>query len=90
MGALAGRLGSTATMPRVFYRQRIIEDIRAGISSGQLKPGDKLPTQAQLAAQYGCSETPVKQALAILEALGLVEGHQGKGTFVTGGRQPDI
>lgn len=68
--------------PRTSFRQRIIDDIRADIASGKLKPGDKLPTYEEFAATYRCSVTPVKEALRILEALGLVEGQQGKGTYV--------
>ena len=49
----------------------------------RLKPGDQLPSTAQLAEQYRCSQTQVKTAVAFLRELGIVEGHQGKGVFVT-------
>jgi DNA-binding GntR family transcriptional regulator len=63
------------------YRS-IMEDIRAKIASGALKPGDKLPSLSQLAEQYACSQTQVKAAIAVLREIGVVEGHQGKGLFV--------
>lgn len=63
------------------YRM-IVEDIRAEIRSGELAPGDKLPSIVQLAEQYQCSQTVVKTALALLRELGEVEGHQGKAVFV--------
>lgn len=75
-------------MPRKSFAQRIIDDIRARIESGDLKPGDQLPSYAELSATYGCSLNPVTRALDTLEALGYVEGHQGKGTFVAERQTP--
>ncbi|WP_229398958.1 winged helix-turn-helix domain-containing protein [Micromonospora okii] len=70
-------------MPRVSDRQRIAQDIRDKIASGEYGPGDKLPSLRELIAHYGVSAEPVRSALLILQAEGLVEGHQGKGTYVT-------
>ncbi|WP_368051239.1 winged helix-turn-helix domain-containing protein [Micromonospora sp. C28SCA-DRY-2] len=70
-------------MPRVSDRQRIAQDIRDKISSGEYAPGDKLPSLREMIAQYGVSAEPVRSALLILQAEGLIEGHQGKGTYVT-------
>lgn len=64
-----------------FYRQ-IAEDIAAQIEAGTLKPGDKLPSTAQLKDHYDVSETVIRFAMVELKARGLVVGHQGKGTFV--------
>jgi DNA-binding GntR family transcriptional regulator len=62
--------------------QRVVEGITQLIKSGQLKPGDKLPTYAQLADEYKVSVTTTQVALRLLRDRGLVEGHQGKGTYV--------
>lgn len=62
--------------------QRVIDSIEEKIASGALKPGDRLPSIAQLAAEYNTSRTTVTNALAILRARGIVRGHQGKATFV--------
>ncbi|MEE6259212.1 winged helix-turn-helix domain-containing protein [Plantactinospora sonchi] len=62
--------------------QRVINAITEQIRSGELAPGDKLPTYAQLADQFKISVTTAQNALRILRERGLVEGHQGKGTFV--------
>lgn len=70
-------------MRRVSDRQRIAQDIRDKIASGQYAPGDKLPSLRELIAHYGVSAEPVRSALLILQAEGLVEGHQGKGVYVT-------
>lgn len=72
------------TMPRVSFTRRIVRDYRTRIESGDLASGDKLPTLDEIAAAYGCSLTPVKSAIRILEALGLVETQPGKGMYVAG------
>lgn len=77
------------TMPRDSYARRIVADIRARIESGELRPGARLPTQRQLREQYGCSENPVKRAVDMLEAAGLIETHQGKGMWVAGAEPED-
>ncbi|MEV0806990.1 winged helix-turn-helix domain-containing protein [Micromonospora sp. NPDC050200] len=61
---------------------RVVETITAQIRAGELAPGDKLPTYAQLADQYKISISTAQAALRILRDRGLVEGHQGKGTYV--------
>lgn len=65
------------------YR-RIVADIREQIRTGQLKPGDKLPSTSELMTQYATSTTAVRNAMLILRNEGLVEGHQGKGVYVAG------
>ncbi|WP_431895309.1 winged helix-turn-helix domain-containing protein [Micromonospora haikouensis] len=69
-------------MPRPPVYREIIRDIRTAIETGQLKPGERLPTIAQLCERYGASTTPVKYAMRLLEAEGLIETWQGKGMYV--------
>ncbi|MCX4474786.1 winged helix-turn-helix domain-containing protein [Micromonospora sp. NBC_01655] len=69
-------------MPRTPVYREIIRDIRTAIETGQLQPGDRLPTIAQLCEQYQASNTPVKTAMRLLEEMGLIETWQGKGMFV--------
>ncbi|MEU3457099.1 winged helix-turn-helix domain-containing protein [Micromonospora sp. NPDC006766] len=64
---------------------RIVADIKGLIASGELKPGDKLPSVAELRAQYDASNTAIRNAMLVLRSEGLVQGHQGKGVYV---RQP--
>jgi DNA-binding GntR family transcriptional regulator len=52
------------------------------IDAGELAPGARLPTYAQLADQYQVSVSTAQAALRILRDRGVVEGQQGKGTFV--------
>lgn len=50
--------------------------------SGELRPGNKLPSEKELMQRLQVSRSIIREALRILEAKGLIEGHQGKGWFV--------
>ncbi len=56
--------------------------IRSGIESGNLAPGEQLPSLQALAGEYGVSVGTVKSALGVLRDLGLVVSRQGKGSYV--------
>ncbi|GIJ47664.1 hypothetical protein Val02_45500 [Virgisporangium aliadipatigenens] len=68
--------------PRPTHRQRVFDDIRTRIASGELAPGAKLPSLAELRDLYGVSDQPIKRALDDLKLLGYVEGQQGVGVYV--------
>ncbi len=57
----------------------VIEQIRLAILAGRLQPGDRLPTERELAAQFGVSRVTVRDALRALEAGGLVRVKVGSG-----------
>lgn len=61
---------------------RVVEQIRSLIESGELRPGDQLPTTQELAEALRVSRPSVREALAALEILGLVESRPGAGCFV--------
>ena len=61
----------------------LMEDLRRQITAGRLKPGDKLPSENELSAQYQVSRQTVRKALEILEDEGLTYAEHGRGTFVT-------
>ncbi|ELY6156474.1 GntR family transcriptional regulator, partial [Cronobacter sakazakii] len=63
------------------YRQ-IADTLREQISAGMLKPGDALPTESALQAQFGVSRVTVRQALKQLISEQIVESVQGSGTYV--------
>jgi DNA-binding FadR family transcriptional regulator len=69
-------------MAKALY-ERIVEHYAGLIRVGEMKPGDWLPTQAQIAHAWQCSLTPVKHAMYELEHAGLIENYQGKGARVT-------
>jgi GntR family transcriptional regulator len=64
--------------------ERLANAIRDQIKSGELKPGDKLPSISQLRDQYGISYGSVRGAMLVLKAEQLIEGRQGDGVFVKG------
>jgi len=65
----------------------IAETLRGRIRSGGLKPGDALPTQAVLMAEFGASSLSVQKAMALLKQDGYAISRPGKGAFVA---QPDV
>jgi GntR family transcriptional regulator len=71
----------TITMP-ISKWERVAEAIREQIRTGQLKPGDKLPSIAELQELYGVSYGPVRSATLVLKAEGLIYGQPGEGVYV--------
>lgn len=60
----------------------VTEQLLAQISAGQYGPGDRLPTEPELARQMGVGRTSVREGLGKLRMLGVVEVRRGLGTFV--------
>ena len=60
----------------------IAEDLRALILSGQLQPGQFLESQKVMAERYGVGLSTLRESIQVLEAVGLVASHPGKGTWV--------
>ena len=63
--------------------EQIVEQIQGRIVRGELRAGDRLPPERELAASFGASRTAVREALKTLGQMGLVEVHQGRGAVVT-------
>lgn len=68
-------------MPRSRYKT-LVDTYAADIRSGRLLPGTRLPTHRQLAASEGLALVTASRVYAELEAMGLVSGETGRGTFV--------
>lgn len=62
--------------------ERVFADLVGRIRGGALSHGDKLPTEAELAADFGVSRPVVRSALAMLRDEGLLVSRQGSGSFV--------
>jgi GntR family transcriptional repressor for pyruvate dehydrogenase complex len=60
----------------------IVRQIRSLVADGQLKSGDRLPPERDLAERFRVSRTSVREALRALESTGLVEIRAGEGAFV--------
>lgn len=67
------------------YRQ-IIDQVHGGVASGSLSVGDQLPTVRQLAVDLSINPNTVARAYRELELGGLLETHQGTGTFIAAQR----
>lgn len=63
------------------YRQ-IADALRERIQRGELKPGDALPTESELQAQFNVSRVTVRQALKQLTTESIIESIQGSGSYV--------
>ena len=57
--------------------EQVIEQIQESIFNGELKKGDKLPSERELSEQMRVSRTSIREALRVLETLGVVESKQG-------------
>ncbi len=61
----------------------VLKEIKDYIAQSGLKPGDKLPSEAELTRQLGCGKSSVREALKSLEALGIIEILHGRGAIVS-------
>ncbi|MFF0122572.1 GntR family transcriptional regulator [Micromonospora arida] len=66
---------------RVDYR-RIANEIAGKVKSGELAPGEKLPSTREMAEQYGVHISTINRVMTILKDRELAEGHPGKGVYV--------
>jgi DNA-binding FadR family transcriptional regulator len=67
--------------------QSVVEHLQRRIRHGELKPGDKLPTELEITRAFGVSRTVVREAMSRLQAAELVETRHGIGTFVREGAE---
>ena len=68
--------------------QRVVAGLKDKILAGDLPPGHKLPSEAELSDEYRVSRTVVREAVTRLRAEGLVETFQGRGSFVLAMPEP--
>ncbi len=60
-----------------------IEKIKSMIVSGALRPGDRLPKEADLAAELGLSRSSLREAVRALSLINILDVRRGDGTYVT-------
>ncbi|MCX5065296.1 winged helix-turn-helix domain-containing protein [Micromonospora lupini] len=70
-------------MPQTPDYIRISDEIIADLRSGKVKPGDKLPSIADMSDRFEVSSSTIQMVYVRLEALRVIRRHQGKGIFVT-------
>lgn len=72
---------------KTLSRPRLVDDVvnqlQKKISDGELKPGDKIPTEPELMEQFGVGRSTIREAVRVLVHAGLLEKRQGFGTFLT-------
>lgn len=61
---------------------QIMHQVRDLVASGQLGPGDKLPTEQELAAMFGTSRSSIREAIRVFHNLGILESRTKRGTFL--------
>jgi GntR family transcriptional repressor for pyruvate dehydrogenase complex len=70
------------------HRPKLVDDVvtqlQKKITDGDLKIGDKIPTEPELMAQFGVGRSTIREAVRVLVHAGLLEKKQGFGTFLTG------
>ncbi len=62
--------------------EEIVQQIKQLISAGDLNPGQRIPSERELATMLGVSRPSVREAIMVLEAMGFLESRQGGGTYV--------
>ena len=62
--------------------QRVVDELLGAIRIGRFEPGQRLPSERQLAEDFGVSRASVREGLRILELMETVEIHQGRGAVV--------
>ncbi|ASK62980.1 GntR family transcriptional regulator [Virgibacillus phasianinus] len=69
--------------PKQKVYQAVLNEIRRYIDENNLKPGDKLPSERDLAENLQAGRSSVREALRAMELLGLIETRSGQGTFLS-------
>jgi len=74
-----------ASAPLDVQSDQVVRHIALLIERGELRPGDRLVPERELAQELGVSRPTVRAGLHALAAMGVTESRQGAGTFITGG-----
>jgi len=67
---------------KVTATEAIVESLKERLCSGEFGPGDRLPSEQDMLKEYGVSRLTLREALARLAAVGIIEVQHGKGAFV--------
>lgn len=69
-------------LPKQSLSKMVVEKIKEGLISGELRPGDFLPSETELSERFGVGKSSVREAIKMLEALGVVEICKGNGSRI--------
>ena len=84
------RTAGLSVYPRQSAVGFVLDDLQDAIAAGVIRVGDRLPSEAALAARYSVSRSVVREVLRASAALGLTVTRSGKGTFVVGRRPNEL
>lgn len=70
--------------------QLVLDSIQNSIRDGEFKPGELLPSEREMAERYGVGKSSIREAIKMLQVLGVVESAQGKGTYLKESIGPQI
>lgn len=76
---MAAQTGSWGPVRKVRTYELVMEQMEANLLSGELRAGDQLPSERDLSAALGVSRSSLREALRVLEALGIIDIHVGRG-----------
>lgn len=77
------QLPNLTRIERPSVKDLTLNQLKNYIASGALAPGERLPSERVLAEQLGVGRNSLREALKVLEAIGVVESRIGEGTFIT-------
>ena len=76
---------SARRQPALAATERVVTHLRAAIECGELHAGDQLPSERELARQFGVSRPSIRTGMKALAAVGVLQIRHGAGTFITAG-----
>ena len=76
-------MATFVTIQRVRTYMEIVDQICKSIRDGHLLPGERLPAERALATEFGTGRQCLREALSVMEVLGVIEVRKGRGTFIT-------
>lgn len=80
---MALKLDDVAPLTKTGISQMLVDKLLGYVVAGQLRPGDRLPSERDLAERFGVSRPTVREAIRALAVLGILEPRHGGGVFVT-------
>lgn len=70
-------------LKKSFIYEEIINQIKKSIMDGELKPGDRLPSERTMTEMFGISRMSLREALKSLSVIGMIEAHPGEGYYIS-------
>lgn len=93
-GKQSGQIGNSPpkfeTVSTVRSYQQIVQQVENAVRQGRLTRGERLPTERELAAMFDVSRGVVREAIKVLDAMGLVVTRQGSGLYVRNDTIPSV